>query len=752
MRFNRPKFFFYYLIILLVAFGLYANTLTHDYNFDDEFVVLNPQVQQGFDGIIEIFSSRYFSSEDQTYGYRPIAKSTFAIEYTIFNQNASVSHFINVLLYAFTGMFMFYFLVKHFQYFSAFAAIIIVLLFIAHPLHTEVVSSLKNREEILSFLFGLAGVHGVLTFINKSKFWWLLAAFLMFVLSILSKESGVLFLGLGLLLGAVKILENTKRLQLPQLVFPATNKVFTRYHFTIGLAVLLFGLLVVSYFLDFKFWVEFSIHFPLTLLTLVIIPLQIFYKKTIVFTEKKYLFFWMLFSAATPFHYEVLGPVIYGVIAFYFGGRFLIQFLQRNFKTLQKSTIQLISLLFVVVGVFGFSAAVFYVAYILPNEALSDLKIKLTIQQTPLLYINDVFAPIKLAAEVILFYIKQLIYPAQMLFYYGYNMVQIPENFTLNTWIGIFTLLVLVLITIFSYPKKHLFVFMYFITAGLIFFSNLIFEIPGIVGDRLMYVSSFGFCGLIGWFIFKLHESKWPIAKVLAKSVFVVVFLLFGIKTIARNADWKNKYTLYTADIEHMDASARGNMIYADFLFSDAKLNGSLNQSQQKDMLQASAYYYQKSLSVDSTNFTALNNLSAIYFNYLQNTPKAKFYLRKAIKTQFVNYHAYNNLGTIYENTRPDSAVYFYNKSLQLKPQNPEAMLGKGIVYMNHNMPDSAYLQFAKIISNQPSFMEAHINMAMFLLQQNDTANAIRFYENALKINPQHTFALQQINQLTSIK
>jgi hypothetical protein len=101
------------LIIGVFGFLLYSNTLSHGYVLDDFSAVKeNNIVRQGIHAIPEIFKTSYrqgyLSVKDGL--YRPLSLVTFAIEWNYFPDQPSVSHFINVVLYALTGMLLFYML------------------------------------------------------------------------------------------------------------------------------------------------------------------------------------------------------------------------------------------------------------------------------------------------------------------------------------------------------------------------------------------------------------------------------------------------------------------------------------------------------------------------------------------------------------------------------------------------------------------------------------------------------------------
>ena len=155
----REKKWRYVFLFFVAAFVLYWNTIPNKYSLDDNLVVYDhPLVGKGISSIPEIFTSHYRDIDKNVYGYRPIAMTTFAIENEFFGQNPHISHFVNIVLYALLLILLFFLLVRLFQNIPRKIIFFIMLLFAAHPLHTEVVASLKNREELLCFIFGIAAV------------------------------------------------------------------------------------------------------------------------------------------------------------------------------------------------------------------------------------------------------------------------------------------------------------------------------------------------------------------------------------------------------------------------------------------------------------------------------------------------------------------------------------------------------------------------------------------------------------------
>jgi len=183
--------------LIVFVFVLYGKSLFNTYALDDELVVYNNKtIEKGFKAIPEIITSFYAQNEKMQYGYRPVVQITFAVEYGIFGLNPFISHLINVLLYALLSLLLFFLLKKVFTNYNILFPFITTLLFISHPLHTEVVCSLKNRDELLSFLGGISAVYMLIKFSENKKIIYFISAQLFLWLGFFSKLSALTFLGI----------------------------------------------------------------------------------------------------------------------------------------------------------------------------------------------------------------------------------------------------------------------------------------------------------------------------------------------------------------------------------------------------------------------------------------------------------------------------------------------------------------------------------------------------------------------------
>lgn len=194
--FDKPR-----LLIVLVVAILYGNILRNGYALDDSIVTEPTNITaKGLAAIPKIVHSYYIErANDVKFEYRPLVKISFAIEHELFGVNVTVSHFVNLLLYLIILLLAYRILLLLFKDTEQPVALYSTLLFAMMPVHTEVVASLKNREELLSFLFCLIALWQFLKFFDSDFRHWLslLMTLLSFYLAFLAKLDALPFLAVA---------------------------------------------------------------------------------------------------------------------------------------------------------------------------------------------------------------------------------------------------------------------------------------------------------------------------------------------------------------------------------------------------------------------------------------------------------------------------------------------------------------------------------------------------------------------------
>lgn len=183
----------YIAFLAVVAISLYLGSVNHDFAYDDMSVVKNNRfIQQGIDGFGNILKTQYFAGYNpdmNAMAYRPVSLLSYAVEHELFGMDPQVFHIGNILLYGITAIFLFLALQQLLYKHHVFLAFAISLLFIAHPIHVDVVANIKSRDEIWGFLNFSIAFWLFLKYVDQRKVGVLITSLVFYGLALASKES-----------------------------------------------------------------------------------------------------------------------------------------------------------------------------------------------------------------------------------------------------------------------------------------------------------------------------------------------------------------------------------------------------------------------------------------------------------------------------------------------------------------------------------------------------------------------------------
>jgi len=188
-----------------LAFLLYASTIGFGYALDDRAVTFNNEfVKQGFKGFPEILTNYYWKG----FGYpnaglfRPLSLLLFAVEWQFAPDKPAVFHFVNVALYAGIAFVAFRFLRTLLSQYNVWLSAAAVALWLAMPVHTEVVANIKSADELLMTLFSFLFLETVLKNFREGttniKSGLKMGGYLL--LALLSKEGAILLIPLAIVM------------------------------------------------------------------------------------------------------------------------------------------------------------------------------------------------------------------------------------------------------------------------------------------------------------------------------------------------------------------------------------------------------------------------------------------------------------------------------------------------------------------------------------------------------------------------
>ncbi|MBS1637137.1 MAG: hypothetical protein JST26_14560 [Bacteroidetes bacterium] len=606
---------------MIAVFLFYGNTINNKYALDDDFVTVvnfpekgkaytpsNPLVSKGFSKIPKIWTSRYAHDGEGSFDYRPIVTTSFAIEYGIFGQNPAVSHFINILFYL-GCIWLIYQCIQLMFVGQAYAkplAFLCSLLFLIHPLHTEVVSSLKSRDELMAFFFAMIALRHSFLLFDTGRWKHLVVLILALFVGVLSKRTAVV------------------------------------YVFAIPMSLLFFRKT------DWKKWGVLFVGLFIMYLCYALLR-----KKLI--TEKMVRHF---------YHFE-------------------------NFMYTE-------------------------------NISFTE--------------------KIMIGIKTLGFYVKMLLLPYPLRFYYGESMLDYKSGFGLNLLVALGFLGS----TVWYYVKTRSRYFLYalLLFLGCIFpFLNVMTPVAGVVGERLAFTASFGFCLMLGLvlirYLDKINLDKISIKTLTAKPWLYVSLagLVCMVYVFKRNLEWHDKFTLFEHDVAYLEHSAKANSLMANEYFE--KMNNAKTAQEGTKYAEKALKHYSISLRADSSMFSAANNGGVVLFTFYKNYTEAERYFKAAIRAKPEYAQAYENWGnTCKMRQNYDSAFLFYRKAIELNPKQYTSYDAIGALYnelKQHKLAEKAYARGLEVFPADYYFSAQYANS---IYMDGREQEGLRMFEEAFKIDP----------------
>ena len=363
--------------------------------------------------------------------------------------------------------------------------------------------------------------------------------------------------------------------------------------------------------------------------------------------------------------------------------------------------------------------------------------------ENPLYLIKySVFQKIPIMIYCIGFYLKLLLIPFPLVYYYGYNQIPLVGFDNPLIYIVLLCLMAYVYFAFKNIKKRPLWILGgFFFLVSIFPFCNLIKPAPGIVAERFLFMASIGFALFTAPFIvntmsgelikkYRLYFYGW-----LAMSIVIV---------LNRNSNWKDVLTLYTHDIEYLENSAKAHSLLA--VTSVAQIDKSKNMQDKVFYANNAINHFKSAIEIYPGYTVCINNLGSVYYNYFNDFAKAKPLFLQAIKQDTKYFEAYFNLACTYEKLNlMDSAIYYY-KVLGIKnPDHQNGLISLTRLMVNLNRITEAKDFNQKLVKLYPNKITPYVNLANIKLISRDSLAALPYLESAYKIDPANTQIAQFI-------
>ena len=147
---------FHLLLIACFAFLFYSNSFGNFFVWNDWTLIIENYLVKDWSNLPEIFTSAFWKPllGEPPQIYRPLVLLSFTADFSLWGLNPWGYHLSNLLLHVLNSLLV-YSLMGF--YTSPLTACVGSLLFAVHPIHTEAVTYISGRVELLMSLFLLGG-------------------------------------------------------------------------------------------------------------------------------------------------------------------------------------------------------------------------------------------------------------------------------------------------------------------------------------------------------------------------------------------------------------------------------------------------------------------------------------------------------------------------------------------------------------------------------------------------------------------
>jgi tetratricopeptide (TPR) repeat protein len=272
---------------------------------------------------------------------------------------------------------------------------------------------------------------------------------------------------------------------------------------------------------------------------------------------------------------------------------------------------------------------------------------------------------------------------------------------------------------------------------GILFFlltwmlaSNLVLPIGTILGERLLYLPSAGFClAIAGGLVAAGRRLRGPM------TVLVVAMVLLGAaRTWARGSDWRNNLTLFESAALASPRSCKVQYNLANELRSAGRTSEAIA-------------HLERALELGPNDSKIHNNLAGMLAAE-GRVDDAVAHLEQAIRIDPDDADAQFNLGSLLQQSgRLDEAIEHMERAARLKPGAADIAHATGTALEARGRRSEAIDYYRKALAIDPANAEAHNDLGVALARANRIPEAVEEFREAVRINPGFGVAADNLRQ-----
>lgn len=174
------------MILLVIVFATYANTLVNRFVWDDEVVITGAKAIRSWRNVSALFSHNYFTLFGEL-SYRPVVTFTYFVDYSLWKLKPAGYHLTNLLLHACTTISLFA-LIRELFGRRTLPALFATCIFAVHPANAEAVNAIGFREDLPCGAFFFLSIWAYVRRRHQGSWGWAVLSWTSFALALYSKE------------------------------------------------------------------------------------------------------------------------------------------------------------------------------------------------------------------------------------------------------------------------------------------------------------------------------------------------------------------------------------------------------------------------------------------------------------------------------------------------------------------------------------------------------------------------------------
>lgn len=184
-------------IILIILFGLcaYGNSMKGQFIYDDETLIMDNVYIRSWSYVSNIFQEDIGAGAGKEFNfYRPVQMFTYRLDHSLWELDARGYHLTNILFHILTALGIYWLVSILFG--DQLLSLLTSLFFVGHPIHTQAVSYISGRADLLVSLFMLICFISYVKQSRTKNVYIYLLMLASYVLALLSKENSLILLAL----------------------------------------------------------------------------------------------------------------------------------------------------------------------------------------------------------------------------------------------------------------------------------------------------------------------------------------------------------------------------------------------------------------------------------------------------------------------------------------------------------------------------------------------------------------------------